>query len=66
MPDITLVNGILNGASLLVTLIGSAGVMNIMLMTVWERRREVGILRAIGWRRRWILGLFLREALRQE
>jgi putative ABC transport system permease protein len=37
--------------------------MNTMLMTVLERTREIGVLRALGWRRRKILMLILNEAL---
>lgn len=49
--------------SLLAVLIGGIGVMNTMLMSVFERTREFGVLRALGWRRRRVLGLVLSEAL---
>lgn len=38
------------------------GVVNTMLMNVFERVREIGTLLAIGWRRRTIMSLFLLEA----
>ena len=38
------------------------GVVNTMLMNVYERVREIGTLLAIGWRRRNILALFVLEA----
>jgi len=49
--------------SFLAVLIGSVGVMNTMLMSVFERTREFGTLRAIGWSRRRVLGLVLAESL---
>ena len=37
--------------------------LNTMLMSIFERTREIGILRAVGWRRRRVLALILGEAL---
>jgi len=44
-------------------LIGGFGMMNTMIMSVHERTREIGILRAIGWGRSRVVRMILLEAL---
>jgi putative ABC transport system permease protein len=63
MPDKRTVDALITGISLLTVIVGGVSVMNAMLMAVFERTREIGVLRALGWRRRLILGLILQEAL---
>jgi putative ABC transport system permease protein len=63
MPDMENADGMLNGISILAIAVGGVGVLNTMLMSILERTREIGVLRALGWRRRAILSLILREAL---
>jgi len=50
------------GTSALALIIGILGIANTMVMSVFERTREIGILRALGWRRGQILALIEFEA----
>jgi putative ABC transport system permease protein len=50
------------GTSLLAVLVGVLGVMNTMLMTVFERKQEICVLLAIGWKRGRIVRMVLLES----
>ncbi len=64
MNDVTAILTILLGGIAAISLIvGGIGIMNIMLVTVTERTREIGIRKAIGATRGMILRQFLMEAV---
>jgi putative ABC transport system permease protein len=54
---------VMNIFGLVVLLIAGVGILNLMLMAVFERTREIGILAAMGLKRREIMGLFLTEGI---
>jgi len=49
--------------SLLAIIIGGIGVINTMIMSVFERTREIGVLKAVGWKDRRILAMILGESV---
>lgn len=49
--------------SLLAIFIGAVGVINTMVMTVYERTREIGVLKAVGWKDSRILSMILGESI---
>ena len=52
-----------NGSTVLAILIGAVIVGNTMLLSLFERTREFGLLRAIGWTRRRTVSLLLSESV---
>ncbi len=52
-----------NGSTVLAVLIGAVIIGNTMLLSLFERTREFGLLRAVGWTRRRTVSLLLSESL---
>lgn len=48
--------------SAIALMIGSVGMLNTMMMAVFERTREIAMLRALGWKRRRVIAMILGEA----
>lgn len=49
--------------SLLAIVVGGLGIINTMLMSVFERTREIGVLKAVGWSNKRILLMIVGESL---
>ena len=49
--------------TILAIVIGGISVMNTVFMSVFERTREIGVLRAIGWKRKKVLFMILSESV---
>ena len=56
-------NGLLLGLGAVALLVGGVGIANVMVISVLERRSEIGLRRALGATRRHIAEQFLAEAL---
>ena len=58
---IRMMEGIYRYVFVVIAMLGAFIITNILMMVVLERKREIGILKAMGLRRRDILGMFLAE-----
>ncbi|HET7087896.1 MAG TPA: ABC transporter permease [Anaerolineae bacterium] len=63
LPDLQATYAMVWAISGLAIVVGGIGMMNTMVMSIYERTREIGALRALGWRRRRVLRMVLGESL---
>jgi ABC-type antimicrobial peptide transport system permease subunit len=63
LPDMKSLQASVGALAVLMALVGSVGMTNTVLMSVLERTREIGLLRALGWSRRRVMGMILKESL---
>ena len=62
LPEMQYTNLLMSAITVLSVFVGGLAVLNTMLMAVIERTREIGILRALGWKQVRILRMILSEA----
>lgn len=60
---VDMLNGASLGISILAVIIGAVGIVNTMLMSVLERTREIGVLKAVGWSSKRILSMIIGESV---
>ncbi len=63
MPDMQNMSAMMLAITLLALIVGGISMANTMIMSVYERTREIGTLRAVGWRRRRVLWMVLKESV---
>ena len=63
VQQIKLARGVAFAVSIIAVLIGAIGMLNTMVMSVAERAREIGTLRAIGWTRRRVMSVIFCESI---
>jgi len=63
IPDLRTTDAMVQGIAFLAVLVGGIGMMNTVFMSVFERTREIGVLRALGWRKLRVLGMIMQEAI---
>lgn len=61
--SLQLITALDKAATILAVVIGAIIVMNTMLLSFFERTREFGVLRAVGWARLRVVGMVMGEAL---
>ena len=61
--DFATLNAMTSVLVALTMVVGGVVMTNAVLMSVFERTQEIGVLRALGWRRRRVLGMVLAEAV---
>lgn len=60
---INALQGIVAGVGAIALVVGSIGIMNIMLVTVVERTKEIGTMKALGYTKKDIIALFITESV---
>lgn len=63
MNDLQVTNALLDALIVMTTVVGGVVIMNAMLMSVFERTQEIGVLRALGWSQWRVIGMVVVEAL---
>jgi len=58
-----MINSATTAIEALAIIIGGLGVINTMMMTVFERTREIGVLKSVGWSKKRILTMIMGESI---
>jgi putative ABC transport system permease protein len=61
--QLRIANGMAWITSVIALIIGVIGILNTMIMSVFERTREIGVLRAMGWRKLRVVRMILAESV---